>query len=142
MGFMATHKSESHEPGRITWLLRRTDQLAVAMLVVLGLAATAAWWLSQGGMRGRLIEVDRAEPRTAQFQVDLNTAEWPELIQLPGIGETLARRIVESRGADGPFVAHEDLQRVRGIGPKTLDRLRPHLLPMPGVGVAANGSPP
>lgn len=84
-----------------------------------------------GGCRGRLVEIDRAEPRTADFQVDLNEADWPELTLLPGIGETLARRIVDSRRQEGPFLDHEDLQRVRGIGPKTLDRVRPYLRPMP-----------
>lgn len=115
-----------------TLLLRRADQAAVAVLVLMGLAATAGWWLSQGGLQGRMIEIDRAEIQTASFQVDLNEADWPELAQLPGIGETLARRIVESRGTDGPFIDHDELQRIRGIGPKTLDRVRPFLLPMPG----------
>lgn len=114
------------------WLLRRTDQVAVAVLVLVGLASTVGWWLSQGGWRGRLIELERAELQTAGFQVDLNAADWPELVQLPGIGPTLARRIVESRRTDGPFLDHEDLKRVRGIGPKTLDQIRPYLRPMPG----------
>ncbi len=123
-----------------TYLLRRADQAAVAVLMLLGLAAAVGWWISQGGPQGRLIEVDRAEPQTAGFQVDLNEAEWPELVQLPGIGETLARRIVESRRTDGPFPDHEELKRVRGIGPKTLDRIRPYLRPIPGGGDLA-GNP-
>ena len=113
------------------WLLRRADQAAVAVLVLIGLGATVGWWLSQGGLQGRLIELDRAPPRTADFQVDLNQADWPELVQLPGIGPILARRIVESRDTGGAFLDHEDLKRVRGIGPKTLDRVRAYLLPIP-----------
>ena len=112
------------------WLLRRADQAAVGALVLTCLAATVAWWLAQGGWQGRLIEVERADRRTAAFQVDLNTAEWPELTEVPGIGETLAKRIVASRTTDGPFVRPDDLLRIRGIGPKTLDRVRPYLLPM------------
>jgi competence protein ComEA len=42
----------------------------------------------------------------------------------------LARRIVESRQDDGAFVDHEDLLRVNGIGPRTLQRMKPYLLPM------------
>ena len=116
-----------------SWLLRRADQAAVASFVAVALVGTVAWWLAQGGWQGRLVELDRSEPRDAAFLVDLNQADWPELVQLPGIGETLARRIVESRQQDGPFVDHEDLTRVRGIGPKTLDAVRPYLLPMPEV---------
>ncbi|MCP5000541.1 MAG: helix-hairpin-helix domain-containing protein [Hyphomicrobiales bacterium] len=75
--------------------------------------------------------MDRAEPVEIVYQVDINKASWPELAQLPRIGETLARRIVESRETDGPFRDHDDVQRVRGIGPKTLEGIRPYLLPMP-----------
>ena len=113
------------------WLLRRADQAAVAILVLAALAAAIAWWLAQGGWRSRLIEVDRAKPETAAFQVDINQAEWPELVQLPGVGKGLAERIVESRRTQGPFVDHQDLRRVRGIGPKTLENIRPYLRPMP-----------
>jgi competence protein ComEA len=112
-------------------LLRRADQVAVAALVVVALAAMGGWWIAQGGWGGRLIEIDRAEPLTARFQVDINTADWPELVQLPGIGPTLAKRIVQSRKTEGPFADQDDLRRVRGIGPKTLEQIRPYLRPMP-----------
>ena len=121
------------------WLLRRADQAAVAALVLLGLASIGGWWVAHGGCRGRLVEIDRAAPLRAEFQVDLNEADWPELVQLPGIGETLARRIVESRDRDGRFLDHEDLERVRGIGPKTLYRIRPYLRPMPPHETIAGG---
>lgn len=127
-----SEKPSTDPPRTPYWLLRRVDQATVAVLVAVALVSTVAWWVAQGGLRGRMIEVDRTEPQSASFQVDINQADWPELVQLPGVGETIAQRIVESRDADGPFLDHEDLQRVRGIGPKTLDQLRPYLLPMPG----------
>ena len=102
------------------------------MFVLLALAATVGWWIRHGGPRGNLVEIERAEPQVADFDVDINTADWPELVQLPAIGETLARRIVESRKTDGPFGEHNDLRRVRGIGPKTLETIRPYLRPMKG----------
>jgi competence protein ComEA len=113
------------------WLLRRADQTAVAGLVLLSLAAIGGWIIAQGGLRQRMLEVDQVEPQYVQFQVNLNEADVPELIQLPGIGEVLASRIVESRQKDGPFADLNDLRRVRGIGPKTMEHLRPYLLPMP-----------
>ena len=97
----------------------------------------AAWWVSQGGFSGRLVEVQEAAPQSARFQVDINTAGWPELTQLPDLGETLARRIVQSREQDGPFRDLDDLRRVRGIGPKTMDSLRPYLRPMPNQAAVA-----
>lgn len=127
---MSTRRA-NHSPALSPWVLRRADQVGVAALVLLGLGAMALWWLAQGGWQGRLIEVDRAPRNTARFEVDINAATWPELTQLPEVGETLARRIVATREQDGPFVDHDDLRRVRGIGPKTLEKLRPYLRPMP-----------
>jgi competence protein ComEA len=123
-------------------LLRRADQAAVASLVAFALAGMSAYWFVQGGHRGELIEIDRAEPLTARFLVDINSAEWPELAELPEIGETLARRIVESRAALGRFADHDDLLRVRGIGPRTLEQMRPYLLPVPDQQDVAGGTDP
>jgi competence protein ComEA len=113
------------------WLIRRADQVTVAVLIASGLASVIGWWLMQGGMRGRAVEIEKAEPQSAQFQVDVNKAAWPELANLPDIGEKMARRIVESREEEGPFTDFEDLRRVRGIGPRTLESLRPYVRPIP-----------
>lgn len=60
-------------------------------------------------------------------KLDVNAATEAELQRLPGIGPTLARRIVETR-AGGPFTSVEELRRVRGIGAKTLANLRPYVV--------------
>jgi competence protein ComEA len=112
-------------------LLRHADQAVVGALVAAALLGMAAYWLVQGGYRGGLVEIDRAEPLVAHYQVDINQADWPELAQLPRVGPILARRIVDSRLVRGPFVDHDDLLRVDGIGPRTLEQMRPYLLPMP-----------
>ena len=49
----------------------------MAALVVVALAAMGGWWIAQGGWGGRLIEIDRAEPLTARFQVDINRPTGP-----------------------------------------------------------------
>ncbi len=130
-------------PRPAPWFLRRADQAAVAVLVLLGLAATVGWWVRRGGLQGRMVELEGAEPQVARFEVDINSADWPELAQLPAIGETLAKRIVESRHKQGSFLKHQDLRRVRGIGPKTLEAIRPYLKPMPERGaIAGEGRSP
>jgi competence protein ComEA len=109
------------------------DQAVVGAITLVALVGMAAYWLAHGGASGRLIEIDRAASHPAHFQLDINEAGWPELSVLPGVGETLARRIVESRGEAGPFTELESLRRVRGIGPKTLERIRPYLRPVPSA---------
>jgi competence protein ComEA len=63
--------------------------------------------------------------RTAGDPIDLNRASAGDLERLPRVGPALARRIVEHRDRHGPFRRVEDLRRVKGIGEKTLERLRP-----------------
>jgi competence protein ComEA len=57
-------------------------------------------------------------------RVRVNTASAGDLAGLPGIGPARAAAIVASRRQHGPFRQVEDLQRVPGIGPKTVEQLR------------------
>ena len=61
----------------------------------------------------------------AKRRIDVNVAAEPELLVLPQVGPVVARRIVEYRKAVGPFKKVEELLNVKGIGRKTLERLRP-----------------
>ena len=123
-------ENDLHE--KLDWrqLLRRVDQVAVALLVLSALAAMAVYWFASGGHRGQLIEIDRAPPLQAIFLVNINEAAPAELTQLPGIGKELARRIVVSREREGRFLEERDLLRVNGMGARTLERIHPFLLPM------------
>ncbi|MBM4124309.1 MAG: helix-hairpin-helix domain-containing protein [Nitrospira sp.] len=77
---------------------------------------------------GRLSEKGREAGRIAgPRKLDLNRATAQELQMLPGIGAVLAQRVVEWRGAHGPFRTVEELQAVKGIGPKRMTQLRPLL---------------
>ncbi|OWK45140.1 ComEA family DNA-binding protein [Fimbriiglobus ruber] len=58
--------------------------------------------------------------------LDLNAVDPSEFQRLPGIGPAMAQRIAAAR-AERPFAAVNDLRRVRGIGPKTLEALRPYV---------------
>jgi competence protein ComEA len=115
--------------GPAGWL-RRVDQAVVAVLVAASLLSMGAYCSVHAWKRERLIEIDRQPQREAAFVVDVNQADWPELCQIPEIGETLARRIVELRQQEGPYRDLNDLLRVRGIGPRTLEKMRPHLMPI------------
>ena len=60
------------------------------------------------------------------FPVNINTASKRELDALPGIGEVLAQRIIDYRSANGPFSTVDELTKVKGIGVKTLEKLKPY----------------
>ena len=57
--------------------------------------------------------------------LDVNTASESELTQLPGVGPSLAGRIVQYRTENGPFQSVDDLQNVSGIGPSKFDKMAP-----------------
>lgn len=60
--------------------------------------------------------------------LDPDRASAAQLTRLPGIGPTLAARIVADRESRGPFRTPEALLRVSGIGPRTLERIRAYLI--------------
>lgn len=67
-------------------------------------------------------EVDEKKPK-----LNINTATFEELLDLPGIGKVLAQRIIEYRTEKGKFLALDELMEVRGIGEKLLERIKPYL---------------
>jgi competence ComEA-like helix-hairpin-helix protein len=56
-------------------------------------------------------------------RMDVNHASAAELELLPGVGPSLAKRLIEARDQSGPFRKLEDLARVRGMGAKTRAKL-------------------
>lgn len=56
--------------------------------------------------------------------ININTATLDELIMLPAIGEVKAKAILEYRMKNGPFRSVDALLEVKGIGEKTLEKLK------------------
>ena len=56
-------------------------------------------------------------------KVDVNSASAAELAELPGIGQSKAAAIIAEREKK-PFSSVDDLERVRGIGARTVEDLR------------------
>jgi competence protein ComEA len=59
--------------------------------------------------------------------VNINTASQVELEALHGIGPAKAKAIIDYRKKKGPFKTPGDLEKVKGIGPATMKRLRPEI---------------
>lgn len=65
--------------------------------------------------------------RKTDSSVDVNTADAAALASLPGIGETLAERIVEYRNLNGPFASLDELADVAGMTQRRIDAIAPYL---------------
>jgi len=64
------------------------------------------------------------ETAAAEAKLNVNTASAEALSRLPGIGATLAARIVAYRETHGPFSSVDDLTAVSGVGEGKLDEIR------------------
>jgi competence protein ComEA len=71
--------------------------------------------------------MQEARPAAAAQVVNINTASSAQLEALPGIGPSMAQRIVSHREKNGPFKKLEDLMNIQGIGEKSFLKLRPLL---------------
>lgn len=92
---------------------------SIAVALCLGLLALAAASPIQAGT-ARAASADVAP-------VDINKATADGLTVVPGIGKATAQRIVAWREEHGPFRRVEDLMKVKGIGEKTLEKIRPYV---------------
>jgi competence protein ComEA len=116
------------QDGPFRWLddLRRVPGLGEKKLEQLAAhtALTPATNQSRGTFDGR-VRGSGLAAGTRLRRVDLNRATVEELEGLPGIGQSKAGAIVRWRAEHGRFRKLEDLLGVPGIGPATLERLRP-----------------
>jgi competence ComEA-like helix-hairpin-helix protein len=64
---------------------------------------------------------------SSRIRININTADVSELSKLPGIGKSIAERIIQFRKENGPFKEIEDIMKVRGIGAGRFNSFR-HLL--------------
>jgi competence protein ComEA len=116
------------ETSPANWLwLNKLDQTFVTVFVAAFLVLVGYHWATLGGWGMQPIELDRLPSRQYDFRIDINSASWVEWTQIEGIGEVTANKIIADRDSNGPFRTIDDLLRVKGIGPKTLEKMRPFL---------------
>jgi len=122
----ASNDSANDDGTFLQWTKRDRWFLAILTLVILALLAIQFARLAGWGLKP--LEVIRPEDRKYEFKIDVNQASWVEWMQLEGIGEATAKKIVADREANGPFKSVDEVQRVKGIGPATLEKMRPWLV--------------
>ena len=109
---------------------RRGNLAVLIVLVSLAAAALGARALLDRRDLGPVPKGLSQRAAAARELINPNTATAASLRRLPRIGPALARAIITARDSEagGPFTDLDDLQhRVRGIGPKTTQRLAPYL---------------
>ena len=80
---------------------------------------------------GVVLEGESAE----SSQINVNTANQFQLMELKGVGRTMADRIVTYRREHGPFETLEDLTQIKGIGGKRLEKIREGEVPPAQLGL-------
>jgi DNA uptake protein ComE-like DNA-binding protein len=129
-------------PRTYRWPFGLIECFVVGVLVIAG-----SWWWAQPRAEvgsARQIETmdagDQAKARQSiDLLVDVNHANAATLSVLPGLGPSLAARIIQDRNTRGRFKTPADLIRVKGIAEKKLAQLRPWIAC--GEGVAPPDSP-
>lgn len=102
--------------------IMRLDALAATLLAVV-LVFSLGVIIYRQNQAGKNIRVIHS-PDEAIFRVDLNRAEAPELMLLPGIGEARAKRILDWRAANGRFESFDQFREVAGLSESAVDEIR------------------
>lgn len=66
-------------------------------------------------------------PALALDKIDVNTATMEQLLEVKGVGEVLAQRIIEYRQVHKSFKTLDELNNVKGVGGKKLEKMLPYL---------------
>lgn len=104
------------------WLTRGDQKFLVAVcIVLLSMTAVHAWRVSDQKASAEILNL--ANPDLT-WRIDINTASAAELTLFHQIGPARADMIVSDREQNGPFESLDDLQRIKGIGPKTVEKNR------------------
>src|SRR5262245_21244808 len=94
------------------------------ILVAAGLVAAVVATIVAGAASASVARAAESALKEKPALVDINTATNVELEKLPGVGPSLAKRIIEFREKNGAFQSVDDLLKVQGIGEKSLARFR------------------
>ena len=123
------------EQDNLGWGWSRANVIACAVLATAVLGLVLWQWWGKPHYLGVDVPVEEEMVERASARINPNTASEAELMSLPGIGPSLAERIVSYReefraqnaSQSQAFSSWQDLQKVRGIGPKISEKVGPYL---------------
>ena len=80
-------------------------------------------YITQDSGKGIIVSEDKSSENLS-LVININTANETELEQLPGIGASIAGRIIDYRNKNGKFKAIEDIKNVTGIGETKFEKIK------------------
>ena len=136
-------KQEKDYQSKFEGVVSKNYFRAVIFLLIMILLGTAFWGIRRYNPalflgKPDLIAVPNEETTTQKpYQIkeeiekpsllNINTATEAELQTLPSIGPQMAKRIIQYRKENSNFKSVDDLIGVKGIGQKTLDKIKPYI---------------
>ena len=109
--------------GRITDFTKREFQIVVTLSIVF-VVFVCVNRVRKGYKFAVRDDTMKSASLKYEYLVDINKADWYELMLLSGIGEVKARAIVKYRSEIGEFERIEDLCEIRGIGVSTVNAIK------------------
>ena len=108
------------------WKIGEGCILMAAALLLAALCAIVEW--NRTPQEIYVAPVSSVYQAQTDMRLDLNTVDKEQLMQLPGIGEALAERILAFREANGGFVHVEQLDMVEGLSAGKIDAIREYVM--------------
>ncbi len=117
--------------------MKKSNRCIMLSIFAVFVAFMAGFFLSRATQQTPVVQITsytapQTEPTAVSqdvvvFPIDINTADQTQLDALPGIGEAIAKKIIDYRRENGPFHRAEDLIGVKGIGQKKLNNILPYI---------------
>ena len=108
------------------WVFSPVESVVLVVLLVGLISAVAIKLVQRTRPAGDGMQVITVREEF-QHQINLNTASQQELILVPGIGNSRARKILDYRRKQGRFTMVSDLAKLGGFNPKLVEQLSPYL---------------
>lgn len=108
--------------------LTRAERLVVLFLGVFILTGvTINYLLKAQPVLRRFYNCANLDRQGPAINLDINKASQDDLSRLPGVGDAIALEIVKYRESRGGFKNIEELEKVKGIGPRKLEAIKEHV---------------
>ena len=101
--------------------MRKYRWMSGLIIIISIFALSITLTFAQGASKG---DAGKAAATQVASKININKATVEQLMEIKGIGESYAKRIVEYRDKNGPFKNIEDITKVQGIGSKTFDKIK------------------